>query len=308
MGADTPAGQVRRHGLQFRDSEHEPRCRNENDDRGGGNGKFEIYDYPGEYSKKNQGDTIAKIRMEEEEAQYLVATGTSSCRAFTSGYRFELKEYVRKDMNQPYVLTSVHHVATVGGTYTTTAVGRDESTYTNFFTCIPHKVPFRPPQVTPKPIIQGVQTAVVVGKAGEEIWTDNYGRVKVQFHWDREGKYDENSSCWTRVSQNWAGKQWGAMFLPRIGQEVIVEFLEGDPDRPIITGRVYNAEQMPPYPLPGEQTKSTIKSNSSKGGGGSNELRFEDKKGAKRSISMVRRTGTSLSKTTRASRSAMMNR
>lgn len=245
----------------------------------GGNGKFEIYDYPGEYSKKNQGDTIAKIRMEEEEAQYLVATGTSSCRAFTSGYRFELKEYVRKDMNQPYVLTSVHHVATVGGTYTTTAVGRDESTYTNFFTCIPHKVPFRPPQVTPKPIIQGVQTAVVVGKAGEEIWTDNYGRVKVQFHWDREGKYDENSSCWTRVSQNWAGKQWGAMFLPRIGQEVIVEFLEGDPDRPIITGRVYNAEQMPPYPLPGEQTKSTIKSNSSKGGGGSNELRFEDKKG-----------------------------
>jgi type VI secretion system secreted protein VgrG len=245
----------------------------------GGNGKFEIYDYPGEYSKKNQGDTIAKIRMEEEEAQYLVATGTSSCRAFTSGYRFELKEYVRKDMNQPYVLTSVHHVATVGGTYTTTAVGRDESNYTNFFTCIPHKVPFRPPQVTPKPIIQGVQTAVVVGKAGEEIWTDNYGRVKVQFHWDREGKYDENSSCWTRVSQNWAGKQWGAMFLPRIGQEVIVEFLEGDPDRPIITGRVYNAEQMPPYPLPGEQTKSTIKSNSSKGGGGSNELRFEDKKG-----------------------------
>jgi type VI secretion system secreted protein VgrG len=128
-------------------------------------------------------------------------------------------------------------------------------------------------------VIQGVQTAVVVGKAGEEIWTDNYGRVKVQFHWDREGKYDENSSCWTRVSQNWAGKQWGAMFLPRIGQEVIVEFIEGDPDRPIITGRVYNAEQMPPYPLPGEQTKSTIKSNSSKGGGGSNELRFEDKKG-----------------------------
>jgi len=245
----------------------------------GGNGKFEIYDYPGEYTKKNEGDTIAKLRMEEEETQYCVVSGTSSCRAFTSGYRFDLKEYVRKDMNQSYLLTSLHHAATVGGTYTTTAVGKDESAYTNSFTCIPHKVPFRPPQSTPKPIIQGVQTAVVVGKAGEEIWTDNYGRVKVQFHWDREGKYDENSSCWTRVSQNWAGKQWGAMFLPRIGQEVIVEFVEGDPDRPIITGRVYNAEQMPPYPLPGEQTKSTIKSNSSKGGGGSNELRFEDKKG-----------------------------
>jgi len=245
----------------------------------GGNGKFEIYDYPGEYTKKNEGDTIAKLRMEEEETQYFVVSGTSSCRAFTSGYRFDLKEYVRKDMNRAYLLTSVQHAATVGGTYTTTAVGKDESTYTNSFTCIPHKVPFRPPQVTPKPVIQGVQTAVVVGKAGEEIWTDNYGRVKVQFHWDREGKFDENSSCWTRVSQNWAGKQWGAMFLPRIGQEVIVEFIEGDPDRPIITGRVYNAEQMPPYPLPGEQTKSTIKSNSSKGGGGSNELRFEDKKG-----------------------------
>lgn len=245
----------------------------------GGNSKLEIYDFPGEYAKKNQGDAIAKLRMEEEEAQYLVVTGTSSCRAFTSGSRFDLKDYVRKDMNQAYLLTSLHHVATVGGTYTTTAVGKDESAYTNSFTCIPHKVPFRPPQVTPKPIIQGVQTAVVVGKAGEEIWTDNYGRVKVQFHWDREGKFDENSSCWTRVSQNWAGKQWGAMFLPRIGQEVIIEFIEGDPDRPIITGRVYNAEQMPPYPLPGEQTKSTIKSNSSKGGGGSNELRFEDKKG-----------------------------
>lgn len=245
----------------------------------GGNSKFEIYDYPGEYAKKNQGDAIAKLRMEEEETQYFVVSGTSSCRAFTSGYRFDLKDYVRKDMNRAYLLTSVQHVATVGGTYTTTTVGKDESAYTNSFTCIPHKVPFRPPQATPKPIIQGVQTAVVVGKAGEEIWTDNYGRVKVQFHWDREGKYDENSSCWTRVSQNWAGKQWGAMFLPRIGQEVIVEFVEGDPDRPIITGRVYNAEQMPPYPLPGEQTKSTIKSNSSKGGGGSNELRFEDKKG-----------------------------
>ncbi len=245
----------------------------------GGNSKFEIYDYPGEYTKKNEGDTIAKLRMEEEETQYFVVSGTSSCRAFTSGYRFDLKDYVRKDMNRAYLLTNVHHVATVGSTYTTTTVGKDESAYTNSFTCIPHKVPFRPPQATPKPIIQGVQTAVVVGKAGEEIWTDNYGRVKVQFHWDREGKYDENSSCWTRVSQNWAGKQWGTMFLPRIGQEVIVEFIEGDPDRPIITGRVYNAEQMPPYPLPGEQTKSTIKSNSSKGGGGSNELRFEDKKG-----------------------------
>ena len=143
-------------------------------------------------------------------------------------------------------------------------------------------MPYRPPRVTPKPIVQGPQTAVVVGKAGEEIWTDKYGRVKVQFHWDREGKRNENSSCWIRVSHPWAGKGWGAVAIPRIGQEVIVDFLEGDPDQPIITGRVYNAEQMPPYELPANQTQSGIKSRSSKGGDTENfnEIRFEDKKGS----------------------------
>jgi type VI secretion system secreted protein VgrG len=134
--------------------------------------------------------------------------------------------------------------------------------------------------LTPKPLIQGPQTAMVVGTSGEEIYTDEYGRVKVQFPWDRYGKGDENSSCWVRVSQLWAGKKWGAMHIPRTGQEVIVEFLEGDPDRPIVTGRVYNGEAMPPYKLPDEKTKSTSKSNSSKGGGGFNEIRFEDKKGS----------------------------
>ena len=131
-----------------------------------------------------------------------------------------------------------------------------------------------------KPIVQGPQTAMVVGKAGEEIWTDKYGRIKVQFHWDRLGKEDENSSCWVRVSQAWAGKGWGAMAVPRIGMEVIVSFLEGDPDRPLVTGCVYNSDAMPPYALPAEQTKATFKTNTSKGGGGFNELRFEDKKGA----------------------------
>jgi len=134
--------------------------------------------------------------------------------------------------------------------------------------------------VTPKPTVQGTQTALVVGKPGEEIWVDKYGRVKVQFYWDRHGQRDENSSVWVRVSQYWAGKNWGAMHIPRIGQEVIVDFLEGDPDHPIIIGRVYNAEQMPPYTLPDEQTKSTVKSMSTKGGGGFNEIRFEDKKGS----------------------------
>lgn len=129
-----------------------------------------------------------------------------------------------------------------------------------------------------KPLISGTQTAMVVGKSGEEIWTDKYGRVKVQFHWDQKGKNDENSSCWIRVDYGWAGKNWGGIFLPRIGQEVIVSYLDGDPDRPLITGAVYNSDQTVPYKLPLEQTKSTVKTNTSKGGGGFNEIRFEDKK------------------------------
>lgn len=247
----------------------------------GGNGKYEVYDYPGEYGKKAEGDGIAKIRMQEEEAQYKVMSGSGTARVFTTGYTFTLQDYdARKDVNGDYVLTQVQHVASVGDTYATGATGGvEKGDYSNSFTCIPAKRPFRPSQMTPKPIVQGPQTAVVVGKSGEEIWTDKFGRVKVQFHWDRYGKMNESSSCWVRVSQNWAGKQWGGVFIPRIGQEVIVEFLEGDPDRPIITGRVYNAEQMPPYALPASQTQSGVKSNSSKGGGGSNELRFEDKKG-----------------------------
>jgi type VI secretion system secreted protein VgrG len=144
---------------------------------------------------------------------------------------------------------------------------------------MPFDVPYRPARRTPRPVVDGMQTAIVVGPSGEEIYTDQHGRVKVQFHWDREGKKDENSSCWIRVSQLWAGAGWGGMYIPRIGQEVIIDFLEGDPDRPIITGRVYHGNNQPPYPLPAEKTKSTIMSNSSLGGGGSNEFRFEDKKG-----------------------------
>jgi type VI secretion system VgrG family protein len=155
----------------------------------------------------------------------------------------------------------------------------DAPTYACRFECIPADVAYRPPRITPWPVMRGSQTARVAGPAGEEIYTDKYGRVKVQFNWDREGKFDENSSCWIRVSQGIAGGQYGIMFLPRIGQEVIVDFLEGDPDQPIITGRVFNADHMPPYPLPDEKTKSCIKTNSSKGGGGTNEIRFEDLKG-----------------------------
>ncbi len=136
-----------------------------------------------------------------------------------------------------------------------------------------------PEAVYAKPVIEGVQTAIVTGPDEEEIYTDRHGRVKVQFHWDRAGKRNENSSCWIRVSQQWAGAGWGAMFIPRVGQEVIVDFIEGDPDRPIITGRVYHGTNTPPYALPAEKTKSTIKSNTYKKGNGSNEIRFEDKKG-----------------------------
>lgn len=245
------------------------------------NAKYEIYDYPGEYLKKSQGEHLVRLRMEEEEAQYTMVTGTSTCRAFTPGYRFDLEDHPSQAMNTSYVLHEVRHMASVGDNYISAADTATEESYSNSFTCIPFDVPYRPPRVTPRPVVQGPQTAVVVGKAGEEIWTDKYGRIKVQFYWDREGKHDENSSCWIRVSHPWAGKSWGAVSIPRMGQEVIVDFLEGDPDQPIITGRVYNAEQMPPYELPANQTQSGVKSRSSKDGtpDNFNEICFEDKKG-----------------------------
>jgi type VI secretion system secreted protein VgrG len=246
----------------------------------GGNSKFEIYDYPGEYLTKGAGESLARVRMQEEEAEHCVAHGMGQCRMVVSGYKFTLEEHPRKDQNTDYVLTEIQHTA-ITDAYATSRSSEGES-YSNTFTCIPLAVPFRPFRVTPRPTVKGPQTGVVVGPSGEEIYSDEYGRVKVQFFWDRLGKKNENSSCWIRVSQPWAGKNWGAVFLPRIGQEVIVDFLEGDPDQPLITGRVYNADQMPPYTLPDKQTRSTIQSRSSKGGGTANynEIRFEDLKGS----------------------------
>jgi type VI secretion system secreted protein VgrG len=243
--------------------------------------KFEIYDYPGEYATKDHGESLVGIRMEEEQTPQIVVSGASTCRAFYSGYKFDLQDHYRRDLNQGYALISIYHSCDAGTNYRSSegSQGGDFS-YTNQFQCIPHPSPFRAPRTSPVPVIHGTQTAIVVGPPGEEIYVDKYGRVKVQFHWDREGKYDDKSSCWIRVSQNWAGKRWGAMFIPRIGQEVIVDFIEGDPDRPIITGRVYNASAMPAYDLPAEKTKSSIKTYSSKGGGGFNEIRFEDLKGS----------------------------
>jgi type VI secretion system secreted protein VgrG len=226
-----------------------------------------VYDFPGMYSKQSDGETIASLRLSALEVPQKVLRGASRCRAFYAGCKFTLSGYFRDNANADYVV----RVLRVNG---------DQDTYSNSFESFPESVNFRPPLLARTPVIPGTQAAVVTGKSGEEIWTDEYGRVKVQFFWDQTGKHDENSSCWIRVSQPWAGKQWGGMFLPRVGQEVIVSFLDGNPDRPVIVGTLYNASQTVPYTLPDDQTKSTIKSNSSKGGSGFNEFRFEDKAGS----------------------------
>ena len=237
---------------------------------------FEMFDYPGGYNLAADGTALARGRMESLHGQGERIDATSNARALCTGGLFTLAEHPRDDQNRAYLVTEAGY-AIKGVDYRTGGGGID---FQVALAAIGTAFAFRPLPMARKPVVQGPQTAMVVGKAGEEIWTDKYGRVKVQFHWDRLGKDDEKSSCWVRVSQSWAGKGWGSMFIPRIGMEVVVEFLEGDPDRPLITGCVYNSDAMPPYALPAEQTKSTLKSNSSKGGAGYNELRFEDKKGA----------------------------
>ena len=237
---------------------------------------FEIYDYPGEYIEVGDGDVYAKARIEELHVQFEQTRGRGNARGIASGGLFELTGHPRDDQNREYLVVSASHE--LRSEEFASGASSGGPTYLCRFTAIESKQPYRAPRLTPKPVVQGPQTAVVVGKSGEEIWTDEHGRVKVQFHWDREGQVDENSSCWIRVAQVWAGKNWGGIEIPRMGQEVIVDFLEGDPDRPIITGRVYNGDNKPPYALPDDQTMSGIKSNSSKGGEGFNELRFEDKK------------------------------
>jgi len=240
---------------------------------------FAMYDYPGEYTEFGDGEHYARLRIEELHAQHEVGRGAADARGIAAGRTFTLIDYPRQDQCREYLVTS-SSVTGQADEYDSKGnpSGRGPLCLCSFAT-IPASDPYRTTRITPKPVIEGPQTAIVCGKAGEEIFTDKYGRVKVKFHWDRRSKADETSSCWIRVSQPWAGKKWGAMFIPRIGQEVIVEFLEGDPDRPIITGRVYNGDEMPPYTLPANKTRSTIKSNSSKGGAGYNEIRYEDLKG-----------------------------
>lgn len=272
----------------------------------GGNQNLEVYDYPGGYAEKfnapgmqanrldEEGRRIGKIRMEEEETPHLIFSGSSYCRSFTAGFGFKLANH-SPAMDGSYVLTTVQHSVKQSPSYVSGDINVEA--YRNSFSCVPTKTPYRPPRLTPKPVVQGVQTAEVSGpkdqsgKYKEEVWTDEYGRILVAFHWDRRYKHtgsveppddpNENSSAWLRVAQPWAGKNFGVVFIPRTGQEVLVDFEEGDPDRPIVVGSVYNSRHKPPYALTANKTQSGIKTRSSKEGSPDNfnEIRFEDKKG-----------------------------
>jgi type VI secretion system secreted protein VgrG len=240
---------------------------------------FETFEYPGEYLTSADGQTQVKVRLEANQADYEVGSAGGNVMGLGVGALFTLSLYPREDQNQEYLIVSArYHLDT--NAYESGS-GQEEE-FEGQYTLIPSKTPYRPRITVHKPRVDGPQTALVVGKKGEEIWTDKYGRIKVQFPWDREGKGDENSSCWVRVAQSWAGARWGSIYTPRIGQEVIVHFLEGDPDRPIVVGQMYNADQMPPYDLTTHQTQSGIKTRSTKSGSPDNfnEIRFEDKKGA----------------------------
>lgn len=241
---------------------------------------YEIYDNAGGYGDTGEGNRYARLRMEEIIADRDTARARTDLTGIRCGAKFQLKKHPISAQNREYLITGVEWSAAEGG-YGSGGAGASGAGgfFDCGFSCIPADATFRPVRATPPPRIDGPQTATVCGPPGEEIYVDKHARVKVQFHWDRYGKADAGSSCWIRVSQPWAGAGFGGIAIPRTGQEVIVEFVEGDPDRPIITGRVYNGVAAPPYDLPGNATRTTIKTNSSKGGGGFNELRFEDKKG-----------------------------
>ena len=240
---------------------------------------LEVMDYPGEYDTPDDGKNLAQVRLERYQAERRTGAGSGSCALLTAGHSFELCDHPRADVNRSYLVTTVEHRGAAP------FVAQDgAATYSNTFRCMPDDVVFRAPLSTPKPVIRGVQTALVVGPSEEEIHTDEHGRVKVQFHWDRHGESNESSSCWIRVSQMWAGKSWGTLFLPRIGHEVVVDFIEGDPDRPMVVGSVYHGTNVPPYTLPDDMTKSTLKSNSSTGGEGLQRDSVRGQEGQRRAL------------------------
>lgn len=238
---------------------------------------YEQYDYPGRFQTAKLGDRRTRGWSESVHGQSALYAGEGTARGLATGTLFSLEDHPVDEENRQVLITAA--TLTIIGQDYVSGPGSDSAlTVSCSFSAVGKEHNYQPQRIQEKPVVRGPQTAMVVGKSGEEIWTDQYGRVKVQFHWDREGKDDENSSCWVRVAQSWSGKGWGTMFIPRIGMEVVVEFLDGDPDRPLVTGCVYNSDASPPYALPEHQTRSTIMSNSSKGGSGFNEIRFEDKK------------------------------
>ncbi|MCF6305838.1 MAG: type VI secretion system tip protein VgrG [Rhodobacteraceae bacterium] len=255
--------------------------------------EIEVYDYPGIHTTADDGKTRTRIRAEAYAAAYKRTWGKCNVRNMAAGGTFRLKEHPRSDLNKEYLVLSATHklqIETDEDKENVTS-GRDGSnnnrnnvdsdkkdSYESEFSVQLKSEPFRAPLETAKPIISGIQTAVVTGPSGEEIYTDEYGRIKVQFHWDRVGKKDEKTTCFIRVSQTISGQSWGAFHIPRIGQEVVVQFEEGNPDRPIVTGMLYHDTKKHPFELPTNKTQHGLKTNSTKGGGGFHELVFEDKK------------------------------
>ena len=244
-------------------------------------GSYEVFDYPGFYDVEADGEQFVRSQMEEYACAAKAASGQTDARSLHCGGLIKLKGSVRESDNAEYLVLGTRILVNQPD-YEADGGAALEAGYSCRFEALETALPYRTPRKTPKPVVQGPQTAVVVGPSGDEIHTDKYGRVKVQFHWDRYGKKNEKSSCWVRVSSPWAGKSFGFIQVPRIGQEVVVDFLEGDPDQPLITGRVYNAQQMPPWDLPANATQSGVLTRSSKGGayGNANAIRFEDKKGS----------------------------
>jgi type VI secretion system secreted protein VgrG len=240
--------------------------------------KAEVYHYPGRYTELDPGQKITERRLHELQANQHRVTAKGTARQLWSGHSFTLELFPREAENIAYLVISASYV--MWDEELRAGQSRDGSGYEVTMELSPASVPFRPARITPKPRMAGPQTAVVVGPSGAEIFCDEYSRVKVHFHWDRLDGKDENSSCFVRVSAAWAGAGWGFIQIPRIGHEVIVDFLEGDPDQPIITGRVYNGQNTVPYGLPGNASQSGWKSWSTPSSGGFNELRFEDKAGA----------------------------
>ncbi len=240
---------------------------------------LEQYTYPHLYQLRNPGTRYARLQLQRQLTFRQWIEAEADVARFLPSYTFSIHDHPRQSINAKWWIVRVHHRGEQPGVLEHEAPGGRGLSYSSAVRAIPAATRYIPELVHPKRVVEGVQTAIVTGPEGEEIYPDKYGRVKVQFHWDREGQYNEKTTCWLRVSQGWAGSNYGGMAIPRIGHEVIVSFLEGDPDRPLITGRVYHELNMPPYPLPEHKTRTVLRSLTSPKGGRYNELQLEDKQG-----------------------------